>query len=156
AVAAAAILPLAWAMAGTGKAGRGGPTFKSHVLVLAPIALGQLFLNVLMQADIGLLRKFAHESGAAAGLAKETLRVGADSLVGAYRAAQLFAFLPYQLLMSITFILFPMVARARAQHDEQAVATYVRTGFRLALVLVGLMVSCTSGLSYQLLRFAYP
>jgi stage V sporulation protein B len=156
AVAAAAILPLAWALTGMGRAGEGGPSFGAHLLVLLPIAAGQLFLNLLMQADTWLLRRFAHESGESLGLAGDALRVGADRLVGAYRAAQLFAFLPYQLLLSITFILFPMVARAHARQENEAVATYVRTGFRLAVVLMGVMVSCTSGLAYQLLRFAYP
>jgi stage V sporulation protein B len=156
ALAAAAILPVAWAMTGLGRAGQGGPAVGAHLLVLLPIAAGQLFLNLLMQADTWLLRRFAHESGEAAGLTGEALRTGADRLVGAYRAAQLFAFLPYQLLLSITFILFPMVARAHARREDQAVSTYVRTGFRLAVVLMGLMVSCTSGLAYQLLRFAYP
>jgi len=156
AVAAAAILPLALATAGTGKAGQGGVSPAQHLAALGPIALGQLFLNLLMQADIWLLRRFAHESGEAAGVAGEALRSATDTLVGAYRAAQLFAFLPYQLLLSITFILFPMVARARAQNDQEAVRGYVRTGLRLGLVLAGLMVSCTSGLAPELLRFAYP
>jgi stage V sporulation protein B len=156
AVAAAAILPFAWAMAGLGRSGEGGPTVTAHLLVLLPIAAGQFFLNLLMQADTWLLRRFAHESGESLGLMGEALRTGADRLVGAYRAAQLFAFLPYQLLLSITFILFPMLARAHARREDDAVATYVRTGFRLAVVLMGLMVSCTSGLAYQLLRFAYP
>ena len=156
AVAAAAILPIALATAGAGKAGPGGIGAARHLAALGPIALGQLFLNLLMQADIWLLRRFAHESGEAAGVAGEALRSGTDTLVGAYRAAQLFAFLPYQLLISITFILFPMVARAHAQKDQKAVEGYVRTGLRLGLVLAGLMVSCTSGLAPDLLRFAYP
>lgn len=156
AVAAAAILPIAFATAGAGKAGEGGVGPARHLAGLGPIALGQLFLNLLMQADIWLLRRFAHESGESAGVAGEALRSGTDTLVGAYRAAQLFAFLPYQLLISITFILFPMVARAHAHKDQEAVRQYVRTGLRLGLVLAGLMVSCTSGLAPELLRFAFP
>jgi stage V sporulation protein B len=155
-VAATLILPFAFAAAGTGKPGPGGVGVSQHLGALGPIALGQLFLNLLMQADIWLLRRFAHESGQAAGIAGQALRSGTDTLVGAYRAAQLFAFLPYQLLLSITFILFPMVARVHAQKDEAAVRDYVRTGLRLGVVLAGLMVSCTSGLAPVLLRFAYP
>jgi stage V sporulation protein B len=155
AVAAAAILPIAAAMAGTGRAGAGGPSTAAHLAALGPIALGQLFLNLLMQADIWLLRRFAHESGEMAGAAGDALRVRTDSLVGAYRASQLFAFLPYQLLLSITFILFPMVARAHSRHEKEAIGGYVRMGFRLALVLAGLMVSCTSGLAPLLLRLAF-
>jgi stage V sporulation protein B len=154
-VAAAAILPFAWAIAGTGRPGPGGPSPGRHLWALLPIALGQFFLNLLMQADLQLLRRFAHESGQAAGATGEFLRARTDSLIAAYRAAQLFAFLPYQLLLSITFILFPMLARARSQHESHKVAEYVRAGIRLALVLGGLMVSVTSGLAPILLRFAY-
>ena len=56
-------LPVAWIVAGTGRPGSGGPSVGAHLLALGPIALGQLFLNLLMQADIWLLRRFAHESG---------------------------------------------------------------------------------------------
>src|SRR5262249_16250118 len=153
--AAAAILPIAWFAAGTGRAGTGGPSTRAHLAALGPIALGQLFLNPLMQADIWLLRRFAHESGALAGVAGAALQARTDSLGGAYRAAQLFAFLPYQLLLSITFILFPMVARAHAQGQKEAVAGYVGAGFRLAFLIGGLMVSCTCGLAPLLLRLAF-
>jgi stage V sporulation protein B len=155
AAAATAILPIAWGVAGTGRAGEGGLSPRAHLAALGPIALGQLFLNLLMQADIWLLRRFAHESGELAGAVGDALRSRTDSLVGAYRAAQLFAFLPYQLLLSITFILFPMVARAHAQKQDEAVAEYVSTGFRLALLIGGLMVSCTCGLAPLLLRLAF-
>jgi stage V sporulation protein B len=155
AIAAAAILPVAWWVAGTGRTGSGGPSVRAHFATLWPIAVGQFFLNLLMHADIWLLRRFAHEAGEMAGVAGDALRARTDSLVAAYRAAQLFAFLPYQLLLSITFILFPMLARARAQKQDAAVAGYVSTGVRLALILGGLMVSCTSGLAPVLLRFAY-
>jgi stage V sporulation protein B len=79
----------------------------------------------------------------------------ADSLAGAYRAAQLFCFLPYQLLLSVTFVLFPLLSSAHRDGDHQAVARYVRTGVRLALVLAGLMVSVTAGLSGPLLRLVF-
>jgi stage V sporulation protein B len=156
ALAATSILPIALAAAGTGRPGPGGLRASQHLAALGPIALGQLFLNLVMQADIWLLRRFAHESGEAAGLGGDTLRSGTDTLVGAYRAAQLFAFLPYQLLLSITFILFPMVARAYSEKNNESVRDYVRTGLRLGVVLAGLMVSCTAGLAPELLRFAYP
>jgi stage V sporulation protein B len=156
AIAATAILPFALFAAGLGKKGDFGPTALSHLKVLLPIALAQLAMNLLMQADLWLLARFAHESGARAGLDALALRTATDKLVGAYKAAQLFAFLPTQLLLSITFILFPMVARAHAENDRDAVARYVRTGFRIAVVLAALMVSCTSGLAPELISLLFP
>ena len=79
----------------------------------------------------------------------------ADPIVGAYRATQLYSFLPYQLLISVTFVLFPMLATAHKDGDRAAVARFVATGVRVALLLAGLMVSATSGLSGPLIRLVY-
>ncbi|MBK7581591.1 MAG: oligosaccharide flippase family protein [Myxococcales bacterium] len=150
--ASAVILLVALGLVGIGKAGAGGPSVRQHLAFIAPLLLGQTLLNLLLQADLTLLRAFAAESALAAGLGPEA----ADPIVGAYRATQLFSFLPYQLLLAVTFILFPMLATAHRDGDRHAVARYVRAGLRLALVLMGLMVSVTSGLAGPLLRVVFP
>lgn len=137
---------------GIGRAGRGGPTTRQHLKFLGPLFLGQVLLNLLLQADSLLLRTFSAASAQNAGLALEA----ADPLVGAYRAAQLFCFLPYQILIAVTFILFPMLASAFRDGDRDAVARYVQTGVRLALLIAGAMISVTSGLSASLLRLVFP
>jgi stage V sporulation protein B len=139
-------------LVGVGKKGPGGPTVRQHLTFIAPLLLGQALLNLLLQADLTLLRVFAGESARAAGLAPQA----ADPLVGAYRATQLFCFLPYQLLLAVTFILFPMLATAYRDADHDAVARYVKSGVRLALVLMGVMVSVSSGLSAPLMRLVFP
>jgi stage V sporulation protein B len=63
--------------------------------------------------------------------------------------------MPYQLLVSDTFILFPMLAQARRAGDEALVARYVTTGVRIAVIVAGAIVSVTSGLSESLLRLVY-
>lgn len=150
-VAAALTLGLALGIVGVGRAGRAGPSWKQHLGFIAPLLLGQTLLNLLLQADSLLLRRFSGEAALRAGLSPEA----ADPFVGAYRATQLFSFLPYQLLIAITFILFPMLATAFRDGDRAAVARYVRTGVRLALVLAGAMVSVTSGLAGPLLRLVF-
>jgi stage V sporulation protein B len=78
-----------------------------------------------------------------------------DELAGVYRAFQLFSFLPYQLLMSVTFVLFPMLARAHADADRDAIRSYTRTGMRLAFILVGLFAGVVAAIPFPLLRFAF-
>lgn len=136
---------------GFGKSGAAGPTAAQHVGYLAPLFAGQVLLNLLLQADLTLLRRFAGDAASAAHVPPTM----ADPLVGAYRATQLFAFLPYQLLVSVTFILFPMLAQADRQGDRKAVSAYVSTGVRIAFLVAGLLVSVTSGLSGPLLRLVY-
>jgi stage V sporulation protein B len=67
----------------------------------------------------------------------------------------MFSFLPYQILIAITFILFPMLATAANSRDSEAIARYVRTGLRLSLIIVGAMVSVTSGLAPRLLALLF-
>jgi stage V sporulation protein B len=151
-VAVAALIALAALfIVGVGKQGEGGPRVATHVGFIAPLLAGQVLLNLLLQADLTLLRRFAGDAAALAGLPSRA----ADPLVGAYRATQLFSYLPYQLLVSVTFILFPMLARAHKAGDRETVARLVTAGVRVALLLAGLMVSVTSGLSGALIRLVY-
>jgi len=124
---------------------------RAHLTFAVPVLVGQVLFNLLLQADLTLLRRFASQAALARGLPA----AAADPLVGAYRATQLFSFLPYQLLIAVTFILFPMLASAARDGDRQAVTRYVRTGVRLALMLAGLMVSVTAGLSDRLLYLVF-
>jgi len=148
---ASLILLVALFLVGIGRRGASSISMREHVVFALPVLLGQVLFNLLLQADLTLLRRFASQAAAAQGLPP----AAADPLVGAYRATQLFSFLPYQLLIAVTFILFPMLASAARNGDRDAVARYVRTGMRLALVLAGLMVSVTAGLSDRLLYLVF-
>ena len=148
---ASLILTVALFLVGTGKRGASSISVRAHLIFALPVLLGQVLFNLLLQADLTLLRRFASQAALAHGLPA----AAADPLVGAYRATQLFSFLPYQLLIAVTFILFPMLAGAARDGNREAVARYVRTGVRLALVLAGMMVSVTAGLSERLLYLVF-
>lgn len=145
------VLFVAGSLIGTGKPGVTGITLRKYVTLALPLLLGQALLNLLFQADLTLLGRFASQAAEAAGAPMSR----ADALVGAYRATQLFSFLPYQILIAITFILFPMLASAAQQKDSAAIARYVQTGLRLSLIIVGAMVSVTLGLAPRLLELLF-
>jgi stage V sporulation protein B len=145
------VLALAFWVVGVGRAGATTGTVREHVAFVAPLLVGQTLLNLLFQADLTLLRRFAAEAAAQAGLAP----TAADAFVGAYRTTQLFSFLPYQLLMAVTFVLFPMLASAKRDRDRASVALYVASGLRIALIVTGAMVSVTAGLPDALLRLVF-
>lgn len=131
------VVALALRVVGFGSPGTTSLTRREYTSFLGPLLRGQIVLNLLFQADALLLRRFAADAAVAAGLAANA----ADPFVGAYRGAQLFGFLPYQLLMSVTLVLFPLLASAKATDDRPKVETLVRSGLRLALLLAGGMVS---------------
>jgi stage V sporulation protein B len=160
--AAACIVPLAlrWTGIGApvareGARPRGVPTSRAYVAMLAPIAVAQLCTNLLMQIDIALLGRFLAEGAARAGLTGDAARAAVKDWLAIYKECQTFAFLPYQLLFSITLVLFPMLARAKAEGDEAAVRAYIERGARLGAVICGLLVSVVVALPESLLSFAY-
>jgi stage V sporulation protein B len=146
-----AVLVVALALVGVGRKGSQGLGTRAYVRYITPILIGQVLLNLLFQADQLLLRRFSAEAAIAAGLDG----MAADRLVGAYRATQLFCFLPYQLVLSVSIVIFPVVARAHREGNRAAVAAYVAQGMRIALLVSGLIVSVTSGLSGPLLELVF-
>ncbi len=151
-IAAACIIPLAAHLAlplRSSDEGPCGPTLsaRSYLAELWPLAAAQFCTNAVMQVDITMLGHFLS--------ARASSVTVADEWVGVYRACQLFAFLPYQLLLSITQVLFPMLARARAEGDDARVRLYVERGARLAALASGLMVSVLVAMPASVLRFAY-
>jgi stage V sporulation protein B len=144
------VLVVAARRVGVGREGIGGPSTRRYLRFIGPILLGQVLLNLLFQADQLLLRRLAADAALEAGLDGSA----ADRLVGTYRAMQLFCFLPYQLVLSVSIVLFPLVAKAHRE-GSAAVADYVRHGMRIALLVTGLIVSVTSGLSGPLLELVF-
>jgi stage V sporulation protein B len=146
-----AVLLVALGRVGIGRAGQGGIAARRYWHFIGPILIGQVLLNLLFQADQLLLRRFSADAALAAGLDN----AAADALVGAYRAMQLFCFLPYQLVLSVSIVLFPVVARAHRARDGVLVTAYVRQGVRIALLVSGLIVSVTAGLPGPLLTLVF-
>ena len=106
--------------------------------------IAQLFTNGLMQADIIVLGRYLSLSARAGhvGSRRRPSRPAqaANEWVAVYRACQLFAFLPYQMLFSVTQVLFPMVARAKAEDGGARVAELVRRGCRIGAIVCGMLV----------------
>ncbi len=156
ALAAACIIPVALRWSGTGKKG-GAASFdwKVYLAGLGPLALTQLLTNALMQVDIVLLGRFLSQAAHTTNLVGGAASKAADEWVGIYRYCQYFAFLPYQLVMSVTQVLFPLVARAHAEKDQEAVRRYVERGARIALLASGALVAVVAALPGSVLYFVY-
>lgn len=152
AAAAALIVPIAISRSGLGKAGAGGPSAKEYLMFLLPVIAAQAGLNLLLQADFLLLSNAAGKYARELGLDHKE----ADKLLAPYRAAQLFGFLPFQLLMSVQFVLFPLLAKAHGEGDREGVARLTRSGVRTAFVLTGLIAGTVASVAPHLLRFAFP
>jgi stage V sporulation protein B len=89
-------------------------------------------LNYTLNFDVLLLRWFALS---VPGVAPVT----AAALTGNYDALRTIALLPYQALLVVTFVIFPLVSRSTFAADREATRAYVSQTMRYALLLAGAM-----------------
>ncbi|HEY2900289.1 MAG TPA: lipopolysaccharide biosynthesis protein [Polyangia bacterium] len=84
-----------------------------------------LLLNVALNYDQPLLHHFAGTVDAQA----------AGVVAATYQALRTLALLPYQALVVVTFVIFPLVSRSTFTQDREATRAYVTQTLRYALLL---------------------
>lgn len=131
-------------IAGTGRAGSQGSR-SAWLGFFVAIALHQLALNGLLQLDVELLKSQVAALAMEAGTLAEAAAERASTEAGLYRAAQSVAFVPYQLILAVTLVLFPTVARARTLGDQEGARVAVRGALRFATIALVLVAVPTSG-----------
>jgi stage V sporulation protein B len=135
------------------------PAPGEYIRLIAPVIIAQLLMNALMQADIFVLGRYASIGALTApigpgGILMEPSKA-ANEWVAVYRACALFAFLPYQILFSVTQVLFPMLAKAKQDEGDARVAELVERGSRIGAILCGLVVSVIVAMPQPMIRLAY-
>lgn len=152
--AAASVLILVTALAllrGDLRAATGGaaPGFaRSYARFFAPVLVYQLALNLVLQSDLLVMK------------AVLSRRPGVDdaavsALTGVYKAVQNFAFLPYQLLLAVTFVVFPVVSKATLEGDREVTARFVGGAMRFSALALGAMLAVLGGVPRHVLHLAY-
>ncbi len=155
ATAAIAIVILASLWVGWGERGQ-GIAWKSWLTFLGPIWVYQVFLNGILMIDLQVLKRTAAELALRDGASVAAAADVANQYVGYYRAAQTFAFVPYQLIIALTFIVFPMISRATSLGDRQLARQTIRHALRLSLLVLLLFAAPIAGSADGVMRLAYP
>lgn len=155
AAASCAILLIALATIGFGK--RGGTfSVKRWLAFMAPIWFYQACINGLLQIDLQVLNRTITELALAQGMASAEASDLANVFSGHYNAAQTFAFVPYQLILSVTFIVFPFVSRATTLGDQEATRRYIKNAMRFSLLVLLAIGAPIGGAASGVMRIAYP
>lgn len=129
---------------------------KRWIGFMAPVWLYQLALNGMLLIDVQVIKRTVADVAAATGATAEAAAVAASETVGYYAAAQTFALVPYQLILALTFVVFPMVSRAASAGDEAEAQKTIRGALRFALIVLFLMAAPISGAAEGVMRIAYP
>ena len=135
AAAASMIAITALFVVGTGARGP-GVSAKQYAFFAGPLFLYHLLLNGAMTSDLILLSRFASLAAEASGQSAAAAEVTANAQAGYYTAAQTFALIPYQAILSVGFVLFPLVSRSTFEQDHEATRAYIRGALRFSVLLV--------------------
>ncbi|MBL9042130.1 MAG: oligosaccharide flippase family protein [Myxococcales bacterium] len=154
-LAAMIILVVAVALVGLPKPVDGEPipvkTMLGFGVWLAVYLLG---LNSLMFMDGWWLKRLYTE--ALVSLPAAEVKRTVDAVVGVYGAAQTVARLPYQLIVAVTFIVFPLLSAPAVQADRQRTERYISATLRYSLIAMMGLVTALGVRPQGTLRLLFP
>lgn len=123
---------------------------------IVPVALYLVVQNALMFIDYWWLKRLIAEGALAAGAAAEAAARAADAAVGRYNAALQIARLPYQAILAVTFVIFPLVSQAEFKADQAKTREYITKSLRLSLLVVTALATAVAARPEALLALLFP
>ncbi|HJQ68010.1 MAG TPA: oligosaccharide flippase family protein [Blastocatellia bacterium] len=144
ALAAASVLAISAVLAGRGK--RAGDVRAADLLKFQGLLLVfTLVLNLLQKVDLMLIKALSSTDPT------QTSLNAAD-----YSAAFNVANITYQIIISITFIIFPLVSEATFANDRERTRSYIANTVRYTLMIMALVATLFSANSAEVLSLIYP
>jgi len=124
------------------------------VRFMLPLYAYHLALNLLMGVDLFLLKRLvgAFAVDAVAGAPAKVASVYAAY----YYSLQYLAFIPYQAILAVAFVIFPLVSRSTFENDLSTTQSYVRQTLRLSLIFVAGIAVVFSANPEAVLHVVYP
>lgn len=122
---------------GVGHRGYGGRLMR----LMLPIMAYALVLNLLLTVDLWIVKALGPADLAAT--------------LGDYTAAQVVARIPYQAMLSVTFVVFPLISRSTFEGDREATAGYIRLTMRYSLIALAALVSVIGAAASDVIAVPY-
>ncbi len=151
--AAVIILFIAMAWVGFGEAPARKFPLRTLARYFGGVAAYLLIINLLMFVDGLLLKRLVAEHAAQLGAAHPAAIANAQE--GFYGAVQAVARIPYQLILAVTFVIFPLVSKATFEADAQKTRGYVQTTMRYSLLVAALFAVTLGARPDAILRLFY-
>jgi O-antigen/teichoic acid export membrane protein len=153
---AAIVIAIAAAIVSGGSPAKTGFPFTRYLSFASVLIIYTFILNLVMSLDLFLLKAFSSQSAIAAGHTPEAASALSKALAGQYGAAQGLAFIPYQAILSIAFVAFPMISRVTFADDKEKSKTYVRKTLRFTTIFIVGLAAVFTALPSQALGFIFP
>jgi O-antigen/teichoic acid export membrane protein len=125
----------------------GGQDGKQLVRYLLWVMVHTFCVNGVLRADLFLLKAMV---GAQAGGQELSNLVS-----GVYGAMQNVSRVPFQAVIAVTFVIFPMLSEATFAQDHEAARAYIRGSLRYSLILLALLSAVIAGNAQEIILALY-
>ena len=143
ALAAACVLGLSAIVAGRGHK-KGDVRFAELFRFQAYLILFTLVLNLLQKVDLNLIKALSSADA-----------VVASTNAGYYGAAMNVANITYQVIISVTFVIFPLVSESTFAGDRRRTQSYISNTLRYTMIIMALTATLFSANASEVLRVIY-
>ncbi|MEZ4286622.1 MAG: oligosaccharide flippase family protein [Polyangiales bacterium] len=151
----AGFLAVRWSWRGKERGSVNPVPWKEWFAFCGPLWLYQLGQNGVLLIDVQVLKRTVTELAALQASAVDATNFAREQ-VAYYGAAQRFAFVPFQLIVALTFVIFPMISRATAAGDLETSKRLIRTATRVSILAMLALAAPIAGAADGVLRLAYP
>ncbi|MBN2716471.1 MAG: polysaccharide biosynthesis C-terminal domain-containing protein [Deltaproteobacteria bacterium] len=113
-------------------------------------------LNLVMMIDLyvlsGFVPKIAMASGMSGSAVTELMKIQA----GHYKAVQQLAFIPYQAVIAIAFVVFPLVSKVAQEANGEVAGRYISRTLRFTLILIAGLATVFCGVADGAMNLVFP
>ena len=110
-------------------------------------------LNLVMRVDLFALKRFSADALAGSNDQAEGI---SNALAGAYSLMLNIGRVPYQAVIAVAFVIFPLLSRSVFESERERTRSYVAGTMRYSLMIVGLLAAVLVGAGPDLVRPLYP
>jgi O-antigen/teichoic acid export membrane protein len=153
---AAIIIVIAAAMVAGQIPGYGSFPKKRYLTFASTLIFYTFLLNLVMSLDLFIIKSMTAESAIASGQTEATASEISKGITGQYGAAQALALIPYQVILAIAFVAFPMISRVTFAQDAEKTKAYIRKTLRFTTILIVGFASVFGALPSRSVRVMFP
>jgi O-antigen/teichoic acid export membrane protein len=113
-------------------------------------------LNLVLMLDLYLLAGLVPRLALEAGVDPGAVALINESRAGQYKAVQQLAFIPYQAVLALAFVVFPLISKATFDQDEEKARGYVRQTMRFAAIFLTGIAVVLFAIPEQAARLMFP
>ncbi len=153
-IASVFIMLTAAAVSGIGR--KGDFPAQKYLAFSVTLIVYTFLLNLVLSVDLFLLKGLSSHLALKSGLnAAEASALG-KAITGRYGAVQGLAFIPYQAILSIAFVAFPLISKVTFEGDREKTQLYIQKTMRFTAIFIVGLATVFAALPKQSLGLIFP